>query len=226
MKVAICTPTMERPYPGYLASLEASVPVLDAALIEHSTVFEIGCPYISAARATMLSKALKWGADAIVFIDHDLSWRPEDLLRLIQTTGDVVSGTYRYKKDEEAYMGSINTSPEDHRALARSDGCLSAHRIPAGFMKISRRAVEMIKEAYPDLVINDGGVDLFNHGAYKGVWYGEDMAFSRRWHDEMNQQIWLLPDLQLDHHSKTDVFHGNYYEFLTKQPGGCNEVTV
>lgn len=220
MKVALCTPTMDRPYPAYLAALEASVPVLDEAGIEHSAVFEVGCPYISAARATMLSKALKWGADVIVFLDHDLSWRPEDLLRLITTPGDVVAGTYRYKTDEESYMGAINTDPEDHRALARKDGCLSANRIPAGFMKITREGVEKFKQAYPELVINDGGVDIFNHGVNQGVWFGEDMAFSRRWHDEMKEPIWLLADVQLDHHGKDKVYPGNYSDFLMRQPGG------
>ena len=63
-------------------------------------VHEVGSPYISAARATMLRKALDAKADVIVFIDHDLSWRPGDLLKLIETTGDVVGGTYRFKQDE------------------------------------------------------------------------------------------------------------------------------
>ena len=27
-------------------------------------------------------------ADAVVFIDHDLSWEPQDLVRLIETEGD------------------------------------------------------------------------------------------------------------------------------------------
>jgi glycosyltransferase involved in cell wall biosynthesis len=220
MKAAICTPTMTRPFPAYLESLEASVPALDAAGIEHSAVFEVGCPYISAARSTMLSKALKWGADAIVFIDHDLGWRPDDLVKLILTPGDVVAGTYRYKKDEVAYMGCINTAPDDHVPLGRKDGCLSAYRIPAGFMKITRSGVERFKAAYPELVINDGGVDLFNHGAYKGVWYGEDMAFSRRWHDEMGEPIWLIHDMNLNHHdSSGNVFAGNYHQYLLENRG-------
>ncbi len=225
MKVAICTPTMVKPLPAYVDSLAASAPALDSAGFEHSTVFEVGCPYISAARATTLSKAMKWGADVVVFIDHDIEWKPEDLVKLIQTPGDVVAGTYRYKTDEEvSYMGAINTDPEDHRPIGRKDGCLSAYRIPAGFMKITIAGVERFKAAYPELVIKDGGIDLFNHGAYQGVWFGEDMAFSRRWHDEMGEPIWLIPDIDLDHHdSSGNVFKGNYHEFLLRQPGGANE---
>lgn len=222
MKVAICTPTMTRPMPAYLSSLEASVPALDAAGIEHSTVFEIGCPYISAARTTTLTKAMKWGADAVVFIDHDIEWEPEALVQLIQTQGDVVSGTYRFKTDEHVtYMGALVTDPDDHKPMGRKDGCLSAYRIPAGFMKITMQGVDKFKAAYPELVINDGGVDLFNHGVHQGVWYGEDMAFSRRWVDEMKETIWLLPNLNLNHHDASgNVFKGNFHEFLLRQPGG------
>lgn len=221
MKVAICTPTMERPYDAYLASLEASVPLLDAAGIEHSTVFEVGCPYISHARCTMLTKALNWGADVVVFIDHDVSWKPEDLLALIQTDGDVVSGTYRFKTDEEErYMGVIETD-DAYRPVCRADGCIKATRVPAGFLKVTRRAVEAFKHDYPDLVISDGGVDLFNHGAINGTWFGEDYAFSKRW-VEAGGEIWLVPNLDLDHNGKNgNVFPGNFHEFMLRQPGGA-----
>ena len=71
LKIVLATPTLTEPKPQYLASLEASAAALDAAGLEHQTVFEVGCPYISHARATMLRKALDSGADAVVFIDHD-----------------------------------------------------------------------------------------------------------------------------------------------------------
>ncbi len=57
-KVVLCVPTLTRPMPQTLASIEASIPLLDAAGWDHAMVSEIGCPYISGARATMLRKAL------------------------------------------------------------------------------------------------------------------------------------------------------------------------
>src|SRR5688500_15044072 len=101
LKIAIATPTVIRPFDPYLEALKDSVPALDEAGIDHCTVYEIGCPYISAARAKMLRKALDAKADAIIFIDHDLSWKPEDLVRLILTEGDVVCATYRYRTSRE-----------------------------------------------------------------------------------------------------------------------------
>lgn len=171
----------------------------------------------------MLRQALDAKADVIVFIDHDLSWRPQDLLRLIETEGDVVSGTYRYKKEPEEYMGRLIPDPQG-KPIVRDDGCIKAFCVPAGFLKITRKAVNRFIEAYPELTYGEKcnpHVDLFNHGAHKGVWYGEDYAFSRNWID-IGGEIWVIPDLQLDHHTTTEAYPGNFHEFLLRQPGGSN----
>lgn len=221
MKVVFATPTLTRPCPEYLASLEASLPLITAAGWTEGYVAEIGCPYISAARSKMLSKALADGADVVVFIDHDLSWAPRDLLTLLQTPGDVVAGTYRFKKDPEEYMGALVTDGDGY-PLVRGDGCVAAHCIPAGFLKVTRRAVEQFMTAYPELVYGpeaDPSVDLFNHGAHDGIWYGEDYAFSRNWR-ALGGDIWLVPNLALTHHTSTTAYPGNFHEFLLRQPGG------
>jgi hypothetical protein len=167
----------------------------------------------------MLSKAIKAGCDTFIFIDDDMSWRPQDLLELIVTPGDIVCGTYRFKTDEHvSYMGVLETDDETHRPMGRKDGCLSAIRIPAGFLKVTLPVVERFKRKYPELLINQGGVDLFNHGTIDGIWHGEDYAFSRRM-IEMGEQIWLIPWLKLDHHGKNgNVYPGDFHEFLMNQP--------
>jgi glycosyltransferase involved in cell wall biosynthesis len=224
MKVIFCIPTITKPYQVCLDSLEASIPLIREAGWEEGVVHEIGCPYISHARATMLRKALDAKADVIVFIDHDLSWSPGDLLKLIETEGDVVSGVYRFKKDEEEYMGALITS-NDGRPIAREDGCIKAHSIPAGFLKITKEAVGRFMTAYPELCYGpkyNPSVDLFNHGAFGGTWWGEDYAFARRWRD-LGGDIWIVPNLNLDHHSGDRACPGNYHQFLLRQPGGSEE---
>lgn len=220
MKVVLATPTVSKPHPEYVDALGASVAALDAAGFDHSAVYEIGCPYISSARATLLRKAMDAKADAVVFIDHDLSWSPQDLVRLIETEGDVVAGTYRFKKDEEEYMAAIDCHP-DGTPIVLPGGSLSGVRVPAGFLKITKEAVDRFMKAYPELVYGPAyspSVDLFNHGAHQGVWYGEDYAFSRRWR-ECGGQIVLVPDLDLTHHGDK-AYPGNFHRFLLAQPGG------
>lgn len=222
--VVICTPTITQPYPQYLDALEGSVADLDAAGIRHATVASVGSPYISCARAEMLRKALDAKADIVVFIDHDLSWDPEDLRLLIQTEGDVVAGTYRFKIEEEAYMGTIRVDA-DGRPQTRADGCIRANLVPAGFLKVTKEAVHRFMEAYPDLCFGpkfNPSVDLFNHGAHEGQWWGEDYAFSRRW-NELGGEIWVVPDLNLTHHNPDRAFPGNFMDFFMRRPGGSRE---
>lgn len=225
-KVIFCVPTLTRPYQQTLESLKNSVPLVIDAGWDEGMVTEIGCPYISAARATMLRKALDAKADVIVFIDHDVSWKPTDLLKLIETEGDVVAGLYRFKYDDHVeYMGAIQDNPLDgHRPVVRKDGAIKATRVPAGFLKITKEAVDKFMTAYPELCYGQKynlSVDLFNHGAHKGQWWGEDFAFSRNWIDA-GGEIWVVPDLDLTHHSADKDYHGNFHEYLLSQPGGSN----
>lgn len=221
-KVVLCVPTLTRPYKQTLEAIAASVPLMDEAGYEHYMVTEVGCPYISAARSTMLRKALDVKADVIVFIDHDVSWRPEDLIKLIEADGDVVAGLYRFKQEGEVkYMGVLDDL--DGQVQLRKDGCIKATRVPAGFLKVTRNAINKFMQAYPHLVYGEASnpsVDLFNHGAHKGAWWGEDYAFSRNWID-VGGEIWVIPDVSLTHHGAED-YPGNYHEFLLEQPGGSN----
>lgn len=224
MKVILCIPTITKPYQVCLDSVKNSVPVLDKAGIEHGMVSEVGCPYISAARSMMLRKALDAKADQVIFIDHDLSWDAEDLLTLIETEGDVVAGTYRFKKDEEEYMGQM-LSNNDGTPIILEDGTISAYCVPAGFLKITTKGISRFIEAYPELLYGERHsphIDLFNHGAHKFTWYGEDYAFSRNWID-LGGIIKVIPNLNLNHHTKDSVYKGNFHEFLMKQSGGSND---
>jgi hypothetical protein len=223
-KVIICTPTITKPHPAYLKSLEDSIQLLDEAGFDHGAVFTVGAPYISHNRATMTRKAMDAKADIVVYIDHDVSWNPPDLLHLIRTKGDVVAGTYRFKKDEETYMGTILTDDAGH-PIVRQDGCISARWMPAGFLKITKEGIEKFMRAYPELIYGphyNPSIDLFNHGAHERLWYGEDFSFSRRWTEKCGP-IWVVPDLQLDHWLADRKFEGNFHKFLLRQPGGSDD---
>jgi len=223
-KVVFCTPSLSGPTAPYIEALEASIPLITAAGWEEGYVQEVGCPYISAARATMTRKALDAKADVIVYLDYDLSWNPQDLLTLIETEGDVVAGTYRFKKEEEEYMGAVISNCNGTPFL-RDDGCVKADKVPAGFLKVTKEGIDRFMRAYPDLMYGprySPSIDLFNHGAHKGTWWGEDYAFSRNWVDT-GADLWIIPNLSITHHSKDAAFPGNFHEFLLRQPGGSND---
>jgi hypothetical protein len=221
MKVVFCIPIWQSPHPATIASLEACLPAVEAAGFEHGMAQIVNMPYISAARATMLRAAMDAKADIIVFIDHDVAWRPQDMVKLIQTDGDVVAGTYRMRLDDEQYMGVLDTD-EDGRPIAREDGALKSKLAPAGFLKLTAHAIDTFMVAYPELCYGPmyhQSVDIFNHGARDRVWWGEDYSFSKRWVDKCGD-LWTVPDLNIDHCTKDRVYKGNLHEFLLRQPGG------
>jgi hypothetical protein len=221
LKVVFATPSLSGPTAPYIKSLEQSIPLITAAGWEEGYVQELQNPYISAARSIMTRKALDAKADVIVYLDYDLSWDAKDLLTLLETDGDVVAGTYRYKKSEEEYMGEIISNAQG-TPLLRPDGCIKTNWVPAGFLKVTKKAIQRFMRAYPGLLYGEPdspSVDLFNHGAHEGVWYGEDVAFCRNWR-ATGGEVWLVPNLNINHHTKEEVFKGNIHEFLLRQPGG------
>ena len=222
LRVVLAIPVYGKAHPACLDAIEAASPALDAAGFEAKIVTEQNNPYISAARATMLRKAMDWGADVVVFIDHDVSFPPEALVKLIQTEGDVVAGTYRFKKADEEYMGGLDNVPDGVAKVRESDGAVKGYRVPAGFLKVTKEAVDRFMRAYPELVYGPAynpSIDLFNHGAHEGVWVGEDFRFSQRW-IACGGEIWIVPDLDLTHHSADEAFPGNFHQYLRRQPGG------
>lgn len=229
-KVCFATPTITKPHPKMLDSMEAEVPFMQKAGLEEVWVWEVGHAYVSYARTALLRKALRWfGEDdgCIVYVDHDVEWRPGDLTRLATTPGDVVAGTYRLKSPQEEYMGRLDKLENDPIPAVNHFGCLPAFLVPAGFLKITRNAVEQIVRHYPHLNFSrdqkdgDHFYDLFNHGVINNTWFGEDYAFSLRW-KLMKNPIWLVPDLQIDHWGKDaegrpKSYKGNFAEYLAKE---------
>jgi hypothetical protein len=108
-------PKGQAPHKRTIESLEASLPLVEAAGWEHGYTQTLGNPYISGARAEMTRKGMDAKADVMFYIDYDLSWEPQDLIKVLETEGDVVAGTYRCKtddRDEVLYMGAIENDPE------------------------------------------------------------------------------------------------------------------
>jgi hypothetical protein len=228
------------PHPKTVDSLRNCVPFVEAAGYEHGFTYTAGNPYISGARAEIARKAMDAKADIIVFIDHDVSWDVEDMVKLLDAEGDVVGGTYRCKVEEEQYMGAIYThmvgvkctcGKDDHsaimdgRPLIRKDGAIKARTLPAGFLKVTTTALDKFMRAYPELCYGPQyslSVDLFNHGAHEGIWWGEDYAFCRRY-EACGGENWLLPNMNIHHWEGDKCYAGNYHEFLLKQPGGSHD---
>jgi hypothetical protein len=189
-------PKGQRPHPKTIESLENSLPLIEAAGWEHGYTQTLGNPYISGARAEMTRKGMDAKADVMFYIDYDVSWEPQDLIKVLETEGDVVAGTYRCKtddRDEVLYMGAIYNDLETNQPIGRlSDGAIKAKVVPAGFLKVSASAIDQFMRAYPELCYGPQyalSIDLFHHGAHGGLMVGRGLRFlaqlSRMWRRNM-----------------------------------------
>jgi glycosyltransferase involved in cell wall biosynthesis len=219
---------MQRPHIKTIESLEASIPLVVAAGFDEGLTSTRNNPYISGARAEITRKALDAKADVVFYIDADMAWEPQDLVKVLQTEGHVVAGTYRCRTDdpnEQMYMGSYFANDDGVPEVRASDGAIKAKVVPAGFLKVTTTAIDLFMRAYPELCYGPQyslSVDLFNHGAYEGLWWGEDYAFCRNYR-KCGGEVWIVPNINLDHCHEDRVYKGNFHEYLCRQKGGSHD---
>jgi len=197
-------------------SLDVTRRILQESKIESDILFMAGSCYVSAARNHIVAEFLKGDGTDLFFIDADVSWTADSVLKILKRPEYVVGGIYPMKTKEENYPVIVKT--EDGIPIGR-DGLIEATGLPAGFLKINRLVFEKMYEAYPYLKYFEDGkeiYDLFGCTIMFGRWWGDDLAFCKRW-ELIGGTMWVEPDLTLSHTGRK-TWTGNYHEFLLKQP--------
>lgn len=163
---------------------------------------EMGCSLIGAARNTIAKWFLDFKqADALIFVDADISWKAGTLVSLAKRTQHVVGGTYRAKQDEEKFH--IRGIPQEDGDLMRVEG------LPGGFLKISRTALECMDNAVEyETEHGDKLRNWFPTEVVDGSLWGEDYGFCRLWR-EKGGEVYLDPSLQLRHHDGMRAYMGD-----------------
>lgn len=133
---------------------------------------------VTRARNVLLAYFLSSDYTHLMFIDADIEFNHEDILKLYAHNKDVVVGAYPKKgvawqrikegilteqniKDHQiAALGSdyaINFKFEDRdrKAVAIQDGLIRLHDAGTGFMMIKREAILKLIKAYPEIKYNN-----------------------------------------------------------------------
>ena len=214
MHVFLATPTYNGlTDPGFLDSLEQTTQHLQE--LGHKVEFLMvkGSCYVQTARNRIVQKFIDSGADCLVFLDDDLTWPDEAVVRLLEAPGDVVAGIYPLKQAEEAYPVVLYFSdPPEVQVTQRHDNCILAHSVPTGLLKITRQAILLLQHAHPDKRYDDDegtAYDIFPQGVHEGRWVGEDFAFCRLWR-EIGGEIWVMPDVDFSHAG----YAGNFDSYM------------
>lgn len=217
--VFFATPTYSgRICQEYADSLEATGRALEAEGWKVTASFVQGDCYVQRARNALVAQFLETDATDLFFLDDDLGWPADAVLKLLSMPDPVVFGVYPFKRDEEGYPVVIHTDAKGY-PIVRGDGCISATGAPTGFLRIKRFAINALQAAYPELAYGEDGktiYDLFPQGVRNGRWWGEDFAFCNLW-TGIGGSIWCVPDIDFQHVG-AKPYSGNYHRFLLRQP--------
>jgi hypothetical protein len=189
-------------------------------------IFKDGDALITRARASLISQFLDDpSATHLLFIDADIGFEPEQVLRLLQCGAEMCAAVYPIKRiDWDKVKKTIdNARPnpaaaslqyvfevEDPDAVVASAGFVKVRYAGTGFLMIRRQALEKMCAQYPQLKFKrDHSLDAASASdnrfalfecmiAEDGTYLSEDFAFCKRWID-IGGEIWADLNSKLKH---------------------------
>jgi hypothetical protein len=92
-------------------------------------------------------------------------------------------------------------------------------------MKITRAGVERFMRAYPHLCYGSpiNPPSTCSTTAPTRASGGARTTRSPATGIDCGGEIWVVPDLNLTHHSADEAYPGNFHDFMLAQPGGVND---
>lgn len=223
MKVVIGIPAYEGVIKvPFAVSLIGVQELLITQGIEYDIIFCAQGAIISKNRSLLIEDFMAGDGTDFMFLDFDIGFPPSALLELLKRPEEIVGGVYPNKiQVDDDYPVTLEADSEN-RAIASSDGVLlKAKRLPTGFMRIKRSAIEKMIEAYPQLKWTEhwrhqGQIhelyDLFRHVDMDGKWTGEDFGFCDRWR-AIGGELWAYPNINFIHAGYKE-WKGNYAKSL------------
>lgn len=209
-KVFIAVPSYGPVEGTFAYSLAVASQELERRGIIAEICFVLGCCHVDDARNALAHKFIDTDCGHLVFIDADISFEFDQLLKLIQTPGDLVGGTYPFKRDKpEGYPIQIFGE-----AFENDDGLVQVSGLPTGFMKISRKVFEDIEKQCKSYFTHDKlkpTIEYFNRTIAGTARVGGDINFCHKW-NRTGGKTYLIPDLDLNH-TGTKTWRGNFHTY-------------
>jgi len=157
---------------------------------------------VNRARNSCVAKFLAGSGSHLMFVDADIKWRPEQVVKLASADKDIIGGLYPQKIIPPRLV--VNTIPD----AEREGDLLEVGTIGTGFMLIKRTVFEqMIENGAPKYTDNIGLGSEFSDYQYdffnctidpKGRYLTEDWSFCYNWRS-MGGKIWADTSIELGH---------------------------
>lgn len=249
IKLMIGTPC----FGGQLSTIYfASMFKLQSALraypnVEMTVQLRDGDALITRARANMVAAFLDDPKTThLLFIDADIGFEPDQVLRLLSSGADVVAGTYPIKRinwdkvHTVIGVGKPNTRSaaldyvlemENPDHIAAVKGFARMRYAGTGFLMIRRHVLEKMCQYYPSLQfrhehsIAGSLINSPNRFALfeciidqeTGTYLSEDFSFCKRWTD-MGGEIWADLESRLNHVGPVTFYGDVATQFSSMRP--------
>lgn len=224
MRVVVATPVYDGKLPvEVVRCLMGEQAIALGGGIDLQMRFLPACSHPAMGRNQLAQDFMDSGADKIVFLDSDVTFEPGALLSLAMKPVDFVGGAYRFKMPDEQYpVGWINNpNVEPHKIAMNRVGLALVETLPGGFLCLSRKVFETLKERHPERAYSHIGKTAhcyFQMRFEDGYLYGEDSYFCKEWRDA-GGQVWLDPELKLTHWDFSTPYPGHIGNWLKRRAG-------
>lgn len=223
----IATPIARHPVRQYTMSLSRTLVNLDRLGIRWWIQNTVGSSNLPRARNDLSAAFLASDYDDMLFIDDDMGWDPNDVIRLLASDKDLIGGVGCKK------VMRPDTDPAKwclHRLngpLVQDEmGAIEVAAVGTGFLKISRAVFQRMIMAHPEWK-RLGWPNMPE--AARAFYYrffafdpddpeeaGEDIAFCREWRS-LGGQVWVDPTIRLRHVGEYE-YTGNLEALLQASP--------
>jgi hypothetical protein len=182
----------------------------------------VGSADIYDARARLCHEFLQSNGTHLMFIDSDVAWKPGSIPRLVKHGVDVVAAVYPRRTEPFSY--NLQYANNGDRLEMHPNGLCEVAGVSAGFMCISRVALQKMADAYRDDPV--AGLAVRSAGEYVCCFdpyrmkddpkrkLGEDYAFCQRWRD-LGGKIWIDVNMPMAHIGQK-VYAANLGEHLKR----------
>lgn len=201
---------------------------------------------ISRARNQLVAKFMANKSHThLMFIDVDLSFEPQEILKLLWHDKDIVTGAYpikdinwekvsRFAKEgvepgdllKKSTRFVVNPVNVGQNTVKTEKGAISVYDAGTGFMLIKRQAFEKMFEHYPELKYTDDtgslkGEELNYTYALFNSYVDENNRFLSedygfaRYWQKMGGDIWTDPSVELTHLGRL-AYTGNLLDYLVQ----------
>lgn len=189
--------------------LAVSLARLAQQLPQHGVDLSIGsicgCSVVSRARNLLVRDFLDTDSTDLMFIDADINFEPDSVLRLMAWATDpkkgIVGGVPRTRKTDKVYIAQLDQDEEG--VTMNRMGLVRAKRIATAFMLVRREVFERLVNENPQWNYHDHNTDkllnaVFDFLVTEEGYMGEDYLFCDRAR-AIGYEIWVDPTIKLGH---------------------------